>query len=105
MVLIAIIALLASAAPPPARAQMVWGVGSQSCGKWVAQRRAPKDFTSDLDRLVLDAWLDGFLSARPSSEIQDLEGAQAWIDNYCQMHPLDRVVDAADALAPSMRQH
>ena len=33
----------------------------------------------------------------------DFDGLMAWIDNYCQANPLDKVVEAAQALLQTLR--
>ncbi len=62
---------------------------------------------------VYEGWVAGFLSgsnsilANSDAHIDvleqakaetDAQGLWAWIDNYCQTHPLDAVAQAADAL-------
>ena len=62
---------------------------------------------------MYEGWVAGFLSGANSilagseyhidtlehaSAETDVQGLWAWIDNYCQAHPLDAVAQAADAL-------
>jgi hypothetical protein len=75
----------------------VVGVGGESCGSWTAARR------NDTDVSYLD-WVGGFVSGvgwfAPSYNPADgLDGPAiwAWIDNYCQAHPLIKIADAAGA--------
>jgi hypothetical protein len=50
-----------------------------------------------------EAWVLGFLSGLGVAGVGDPlngvdnEGVMAWIDNYCQSHPINRLVDAAKA--------
>jgi hypothetical protein len=77
--------------------------GTQSCGTWTAERRAGRGWFSD------SLWVLGFLSgvayqgARDQREDVDplrgvdAAGVEAWLDNYCQAHPLKHLTEAADA--------
>ena len=84
-----------------ARAADAWaiGVGLKSCGAWTADRRTP-DWGSEAQ------WVVGFLSGVGYEGMKDgvdplrgVDGAavMAWLDNYCQTHPLQKLVDAAKA--------
>ena len=79
----------------------VFGLGSESCGKWTAEKENDTDL-----QVVFKGWLNGYLTAYafwvekgsgPVNET-DVFGARAWVDNYCQEYPLDFVADAASAL-------
>ena len=100
-------ATLVCGAVAPARAYTMTGSGSDSCGAWTANHRAyglgggrPCAYQ---DFLQQSGWLFGFLSGVGSQGINnplngtDAEGVLAWIDNYCQAHPLAKTVDAANA--------
>lgn len=59
---------------------------------------------------VFEGWVGGFLTGSNSilsnsptnidvfAQATDAQGLWAWVDNYCQAHPLDSVARAADAL-------
>ena len=59
---------------------------------------------------VFEGWVGGFLTGSnfvlsnspPNIDIfaraTDAQGLWAWVDNYCQSHPLESVATAADAL-------
>jgi hypothetical protein len=80
----------------------VAGFGMRSCGTWTAVRH-------DGTALGHEQWILGFLSAVGYTnflrdqmnplEGTDADGVWAWIDNYCQAHPLDRIINAADAFS------
>jgi hypothetical protein len=87
---------------------VVLGIGNRSCGSWT-QARHSVGMLAD----VYEGWVAGFLSgsnsilANSDAHIDvleqakaetDAQGLWAWIDNYCQTHPLDAVAQAADAL-------
>ena len=83
----------------PAVAYTVRGVGAYSCGAWVNER-------NDITRHNLQLhWILGFLSAvgwmSPNNddpfEGVDADAVELWIDNYCKKHPLEKIVDAAEA--------
>jgi hypothetical protein len=75
----------------------IGGMGSQSCGTWTAGRR-------DRQALGSEQWILGFLSGIgyvslvPNGtnplEGTDAKGVWAWVDNYCQTHPLDPIITA-----------
>jgi hypothetical protein len=71
---------------------MVLGHGTLSCGVWLNERR---NRTPRADAMT--TWANGFLTglqttsprAIPSQQARDREGRDAWLDQYCQTHPLD----------------
>jgi hypothetical protein len=93
------------------RAEMVTvlGYGNKSCGAWIEARRA-----SNANADIFQSWVAGFLSGansvinsspavgidtlKEASAQGDARGLWAWIDNYCQAHPLNSLATAADAL-------
>lgn len=95
-----------------AEAYALVGSGLVSCGTWTADRRAyerPGPATHSSQSELQDAaWVVGFLSgigfmgelsnngADPLDNV-DAEGVWAWIDNYCQAHPIDNIATAAEA--------
>jgi hypothetical protein len=73
------------------------GEGDRSCGAWRAARGAGSWG-------LMGQWILGFLSGVSYTgnwtklaplNGTDADGAFAWIDNYCQAHPLGTVVYAA----------
>jgi hypothetical protein len=79
--------------------------GGSSFGVWTQERRAP---TPKVGRLA--QWVAGYLSGvnteRTSSDFlvgTDFDGLMAWVDNYCQSHPLDAVGVAAAKLVIELR--
>jgi len=76
------------------------GVGNQSCGKWIVDRR-DNSYAAAID----ESWVNGFLSgigfigyqgADPFKDT-DAYGVWAWIDNYCNANPLSEITSAAIA--------
>ena len=102
---VAISACVLVGAAPPANATdsgglyRVFGVGGNSCGKYIDARR------HDNDSHYL-AWLGGYASAA-NHEIHgvkdildgtDISGAMLWLENWCQSHPTEQFDDAVIAL-------
>jgi hypothetical protein len=71
--------------------------GAPDCGTWVQNQS-----------FLYRAWLLGFMSGKnniwmgtPADPLQSIQSGQQiilWMDNYCRAHPLDNVVDGANAL-------
>ena len=84
-----------------ARAFTMSGAGHASCGTWVADRRHPDSPVAYMDV----EWMLGFLSGvgyagPPTADpLGGLDGnaVATWIDNYCQAHPLEKIIDAGAA--------
>jgi hypothetical protein len=100
------------AGSPQERTTGVLGVGNNSCGSW-GEARHSLGLLPD----VYAGWVAGFLSGANSilansvdhidtlkqAAIEtDAKGLLAWIDNYCQSHPLNSVSQAADALGAEL---
>jgi hypothetical protein len=95
-----------------ARAQAeisVFGLGSANCGTWL--RHAKEDA---YDREA-DIWLAGYLTANNQRLFAtglratvghgtDVDSGIAWIDQYCQAHPLKYVMEAAWALVRELEK-
>jgi hypothetical protein len=81
---------------------MVFGVGTNSCGKYL----------SETGRRCLFTWLTGYLTAFNHETLgvddilggTDIHGAIGWIRNYCQQHPTDDFAIAASRLTDFMMQ-
>jgi hypothetical protein len=79
-------------------AYQLLGPGGASCGTWTADRR------TGLHQIDL-AWVLGFLTAVGYIGVDNLDPLQgldanavaAWIDSYCQQHPLQDIDAAAQA--------
>jgi hypothetical protein len=77
-----------------------------SCGAWLDDRRTDRDAA-----LAAQDWVLGYLTAyneyvAPDGAISrgtDQDGMMAWLDGYCQSHPLDLVGQAATALVRELR--
>ena len=83
-----------------------FGVGGESCGTWIEARK-----TNNTSRY--GSWLLCYLSAlnlwgvigRKDALIgTDAEGPYAWMDRYCQSHPLELIVQGAGDLARQLDQ-
>ena len=96
-------ASLASAQPPgqagaPSGVEVtVYGAGTASCGKWLADRQTPPLHNNEL------SWVLGFLTASGSlfEELHlrlrqtDADAVAAWVDKYCRENPLKDIGDAS----------
>jgi hypothetical protein len=85
------------------------GAGTRSCGTWTAARHDKQSLQAQVDAVDDSAWVLGFLSGigndawirLPSGDAvdplrgTDRDGVLAWIDNYCQAHPLEKIFTAA----------
>ena len=77
------------------------GVGTASCGSWTKFRKGGGIRTTQLS-----SWLNGFLISYNAftpgvSDIAkgiDIDGREAWVDNYCSQSPLKPISSAAFAL-------
>jgi hypothetical protein len=101
---------LASAQEPMAT---TLGVGNRSCGSWIEARRSVGLLPD-----VYEGWIAGYLSGSnaiisyeyhtddlaQAQKQTDARGLYAWIDNYCQAHPLNSIAQAADALSGELIQ-
>lgn len=86
----------------------IYGIGSESCGRFVAaatdnkpgayraMTRPEGSYVNDLQRY--QQWMMGFVSAinstRPNLDSQikvDLAGMDLWLRNWCNQHPTDSV--------------
>ncbi len=84
----------------------ILGQGNRSCGKWTQGRK--KD---DWPQRAAEAWILGFITAynfyvpglSNVAKGTDVVGREAWIDNYCRDHPLDKIVDATEALIKHLK--
>jgi hypothetical protein len=98
---VALLTSSAAAQTPSQTPSTIMGVGVLSCSAWTTARH-------EGGALEHGAWVLGFLcgirTARiswPSGEVvdhllgTDRDGVLAWIDNYCQARPLEKVVAAA----------
>ena len=104
MMVIAIVTLIARGQAQPQKFAFGEGIAA-SCGVWQQARQA-----SSLKRGLMAQWVVGFLSGvnleSPSTDFllgNDFDGLMAWVDNYCQSHPLDKVATAASNLVIELR--
>lgn len=78
----------------------IMGSGIASCGTWTAQRRARQSDT-------FEQWVVGFLAGvgwvgdKGDDPLRglDAQAVLAWMDNYCQAHPLERIAKATSTFA------
>ena len=83
-----------------------FGGGTKSCGLWTEQKNA-----DSIRRVQFEQWLGGYMTAysfwveKGSGPVSDADhvGAIAWIDNYCEEHPLGNVAWAAEQLIYAIR--
>ena len=84
-------------------ANWVYGLGTYSCGKYLAARR------NNAEHPYLQ-WVEGFLTAMDGLKSDahpkrtDGDAITGWMDNYCREHPLEDVSNAAASLALELLQ-
>jgi hypothetical protein len=103
---VALAAVLVMGDAATARANTFGGVGLVSCGVWTADRQellagnaGTLGYQSALREME---WVLGFLSGiasigpsfDPLNEVE-AEHVWAWIDDYCDDHPLEKIAEAA----------
>ena len=77
-------------------------IGARSCGQWMGRN------ANSIDRMVQESWLLGMLSGLALGTKfdflaqTDAKSIYLWMDNYCQSHPLDNMVQGADALGAEL---
>jgi hypothetical protein len=72
----------------------VYGAGTQSCGKWMAEK-------NPLVHGNVDSWVLGYVTALggvASARTTDSQAIIAWVENFCRANPLTGVHEAAAAL-------
>jgi hypothetical protein len=85
----------------------VFGNGNHSCGRYLSEISA--DQVADL---AYASWFAGYITAF-NAEVRgvnnvldrtDIDGALAWIGNYCQQHPTDSFAKAAGKFTAFMQE-
>jgi hypothetical protein len=82
----------------------MFGAGnSVSCGTWTKIRGSNQARPAE-------QWVAGYLSGvNMTSDKRDIlgdtdgDGVMAWLDNYCQAHPLDKIIKATGSLVKYLR--
>jgi hypothetical protein len=83
-----------------------FGVGGESCSTWIDARK-----TNNTSRQ--GSWLLGYLSAlnlwgvigrKDALSGMDADGLYAWMDRYCESHPLETIATGAGALGRELAQ-
>ena len=86
-----------------AHAYTAIGAGTDACETWTADRRQPLGSGALQD----EQWVSGFLSGigYEGEEVidplvgLDAQAVWAWVDDYCQAHPLEKIAAAAEAFS------
>lgn len=70
----------------------VYGAGTLSCGTWIEERKKENWYDTG-------QWIVGYISAagyygNPSLRKTDSDAIAVFMDNYCQAHPLEDIVQA-----------
>jgi hypothetical protein len=78
----------------------IYGAGTESCGRWLADRHAG-------DWYLAGQWVLWWISAYGYYGSKDLrktdsDAIAVWIDNYCAAHPLDELSLAAEHLVGAL---
>jgi hypothetical protein len=83
-----------------ASAKYYHGAGGVSCGRWLELR--PE---KNAETVQLRSWVQGYVSGangylQSTDFLADLDAPAifAWLDNYCRQHPLEKLIEASDAL-------
>jgi hypothetical protein len=81
-----------------------YGVGS-SCGQWL--RDSAKDYAPGQQWML--GYISGAIAVRASNQATplrktDSDGVFAFLNQYCQAHPLDRMTRAARFLYEALRE-
>ena|SRR5665213_1454934 len=89
----------------------VSGVGTNSCGQWIAEHESPTRAT--VRGALMNDWVWGFVTSvnqfSPHSNNANIQGGTddtalvAWVTSYCGTHPLDPLVTAAARLVLALR--
>jgi hypothetical protein len=84
-------------------AQTYIGGGIESCGSWSHERMRDSHKAA-----ALLQWSLGYVSGRNVERAEFLKGVDgpailAWLDGYCQQHPLDKLENANEALVSELR--
>ncbi len=108
--IVATLIVLASGSVQSAGAKqaMFYGEGTRQCGDWTADYQ--QSLVTDLSIYPLDeAWVMGYVSAVndndprvPNITATDPSAMSAWMNNYCQQHPLDHIFEGARALVTAL---
>ena len=85
----------------------ILGLGTKSCGFWTTERKEPNSNPA----FYMAVWLQGFLTGynlyTPGvldiTEGTDAAGREAWMDNYCDDHPLKPFATGAEALVRHLK--
>ena len=82
----------------------VIGLGLNSCDSWTAARLTPQATLAFAEGQWVLAFLSGvgFMGGEtgnnPLNGI-DAQGVWAWIDDYCRVHPLEKIAQASAAFS------
>ena len=108
LLILTVLTILLTTGATEAQTYTAIGSGTVSCGSWTAYRPAyipgGSATLSSQNALQNQAWVLGFLSGvgfigngdDPLNGM-DAQGVWAWIDNYCQAHPIENIAQAAAA--------
>jgi hypothetical protein len=83
---------------------MMYGLGTQGCGKYVAATDQAKRGDGQAVYQYI-TWMSGFMSHASGVngvdyfKNSDTESVQLWLENYCRAHPLEPFATAVTQLA------
>lgn len=83
----------------------VFGVGNESCGRWLEVRRDDNDLASSYIH-----WVSGWVSASTHDSAlrfnkTDIESMAAFTDKYCRENPRSSIAEAANDLVEALKLH
>lgn len=105
-VALALLVPVVASAQQPRTNYAVFGIGTKTCGYWTETRKV-----DNYANVALIIWLAGYMTAfdlhgtdkMDGSNGADMDGLEAWIDNYCKANPLRTIANAAEALTYELR--
>jgi hypothetical protein len=93
----------------PGSSQTVLGEGTQSCERWSFERPSGGGGVS-ADGVAMFSWVLGYLSGANGEQKRfdflrrtDSAGVLAWMNNYCEKNPLNKIYQGADELEAELR--
>jgi hypothetical protein len=106
ILLLALVMLLSTA--DQSSSQMIFGEGTATCGNWMLERSPGQRVTAE--GVGFFSWVLGFLSGANANRVgpdfleqTNPAGILAWMNSYCQGHPLDKIVNAAEKLQNELK--
>ena len=105
-IMLAVAILIGANVQASAQYKLMFGQGvGTSCGSWT-QARQTRTATAGLSAQWIAGYLSGLNNEPTSADFlrgTDFDGIMAWIDNFCQANPLEKIGTAAYHLGDELR--